>query len=589
MTAILGVSCSFHDSAAALLCDGNLVAAAEEERFSRLKHDARFPARAIEFCLAEGRLEGSELDYVVFYEKPLVKLRRVAATLLATTPHSRQPFERALPGWLHDRLWIRNTLARRLKLPPERVLFVDHHVSHAASALFCSPFTDAAIITIDGVGEWSTTTIGRGTGDWSGGGSSITLESGISFPHSLGLFYSAFTAYLGFEVNEGEYKVMGMARYGEPRFVEQVRRVIELYDDGSFWLDLDYFLFHRSLTRPFSPRFEDLFGLPPRDPRAEFRTPTTHPGATGREAEENQAYADIAASVQQVTEDVVVGLAREARRRTGARNLCFAGGVALNSVANARLLERTDFDQLFVPPAPGDSGGALGAALYVEHVVLQRPRRFVMEHAYWGKAFSEADVIASLEGKSVAYERLDEDALVERTADLLADAKVVGWYQGRFEWGPRALGNRSILADPRNVATKALVNEKIKFREAFRPFAPSVLEERAADFVDPLAAAQHPARFMLLALPLHERARGLVPAADHFGTVRIQTVRREWNPRYHALVSAFGERTGVPALLNTSFNLRGEPIVTSPADALSVFERSGLDVIVMGDVVVAKR
>ncbi|HEY8844576.1 MAG TPA: carbamoyltransferase [Gaiellaceae bacterium] len=589
MTAILGVSCYFHDAAAALLRDGVLVAAAEEERFTRLKHDSRFPASAIDFCLAEGGLQSQALDYVVFYEKPLVKLKRIATTTLATVPRSRELFGRALSSWLRERLWIRDTLSKRLGTPPDRILFVDHHLSHAASALFSSPFEESAVVTIDGVGERTTATIGRGSADWMGGGSSLTLESAITFPHSLGLLYSAFTAYLGFEVNEGEYKVMGMARYGEPRFVDEVSRLIEIYNDGSFWLDLDFFSFHHSLKRPFSPRFERLFGAPPRDPHAEFRTAATHPGARGLELEQNQFYADIAASAQHVTEEVVVGLAMEAYRRTGSANLCLAGGVGLNSVANARLLERTPFERLFVPPAPGDSGGALGAALYVEHIVLGRPRRFVMEHAYWGKAFSEEDVIGTLDRDGVDYERLDEDALLDRVAEMLAGGRVVGWFQDRFEWGPRALGNRSILADPRSASMKATVNEKVKFREPFRPFAPSVLEDRAGDFVDPVAAAQHPSRFMLLALPLHESARADVPAVDHFGTARIQTVRREWNPRYHGLVSRFGERTGVPALLNTSFNLRGEAIVTSPADALSTFKRSGLDVLVMGDVLVAKR
>jgi len=391
LTAILGVSCYFHDAAAALVRDGVLVAAAEEERFSRRKHDSGFPAHAIDFCLEQGGLARGQLDWVVFYEKPVVKLRRIAATVLATAPHGRAPFVRTVEAWAGERLRIRRRLAERLGIPRERVLFVDHHLAHAASAFLASPFEEAALLTVDGVGEWTTAAIGRGADG------AVTLDRGIRFPHSLGLFYSAFTAFLGFEVNEGEYKVMGMAPYGEPRLVDEVRRTIDLHDDGSFSLDLDFFAFHRSLARPYSPRFEELFGVPAKDPAAPFVTRETHPDATRAELERSRVYADIAASAQAVLEDAVVALAREAHRRTGSDSLCLAGGVALNGVANRRILERTPFVHMFVPPAPGDSGGAVGAALYADHVLLGRPRRFVMEHAYWGRAYARAEIDDALQ------------------------------------------------------------------------------------------------------------------------------------------------------------------------------------------------
>ena len=590
MTAILGVSCYFHDAAAALLVDGQLVAAAEEERLSRVKHDARFPEHAIRFCLDRAGLQPGDLDHVVFYEKPHVKVRRILATSLATAPRSGAAFTRAARGLLGERLWIRGRLAAATGVPKERVLFVEHHLAHAASAFFAAPFDEAAVVTVDGVGEWHTATIGRASATWDGSGrNEIVLEDAVMFPHSLGLLYSAFTAYLGFEVNEGEYKVMGMAPYGTPHHVDRVRELVHVYDDGSFWLDMRYFAYQHSLRRPYSDRFERLFDLPPRDPRSEFRTALTNPGETGEELERNQYYADVAASVQAVTEDAVVRMANEAHRRTGSPRLCLAGGVALNGLANGRLLRETPFEEIFIPPAPGDSGGALGAALYAQHVLLGKPRAFTLEHAYWGVEFGDAEIRSSLDAAGAAYVELEPNALVDRVADELAAGKVVGWFQGRFEWGPRALGNRSILADPRRAEMKEIINAKIKFREPFRPFAPAVLEERAAELVAGTGPAQHPARFMLMVLPLAEGAGERVPAVDHFGTARVQTVRREWNERFHDLVAAFERRTSVPVLLNTSFNLRGEPIVTSPEDALSTFERSGLDLLVLGNFVVEKQ
>jgi carbamoyltransferase len=590
VSAVLGVSCFFHDAAAALTLDGVVVAAAEEERFSRRKHDARLPRRAIRYCLESAGLEGGGVDYVVFYEKPLRKLRRVVATLAATAPRSSAAFAAAARAWRDERLWIRASLAEAAGVPAERVLFVDHHTSHAASTFLASPFEEAAVLTVDGVGEWSTTTIAAASGTFDGiGDTTIRLLRSQSFPHSLGLFYSAFTAYLGFEVNDGEYKVMGMAAYGAPRFEEAVRRTLRGYDDGSFWLDLDYFAFHHSLSDSFAPALEELLGELARDPSEPFATRSADPDAPGELVRRGEFYADVAASVQKVTEDTVVALAHEAHRLTGSRNLCLAGGVALNGLANARALRETPFERIFIPPAPGDAGGAIGAALYVEHVLLGRPRSYVMRHAYLGKSWSTDEIRVALDGASASYRIIDdEERLCETLAGELERGRVVGWFQGRSEWGPRALGNRSILADPRDRAMTRRINEKIKYREPFRPFAPAILERDVASYVDGMEAAQLPARFMLLVLPLAESRREQIPAVDHFGTARLQSVTPDANPRFYRLLESFERRTDVPVLLNTSFNLRGEPIVNSPSDALSTFARSDLDLLVLGPCVVSR-
>ncbi len=584
---ILGLSCYFHDSAAALLQNGRLVAAAEEERFSRVKHDFAFPDRAIKFCLARAGISSQELDYVAFFEKPFIKFERILQTALATAPRSATVFRQAMTSWLLDKLWVKTRISRTLDIPSDRVLFVEHHQSHAASAYFCSPFDEAAILTVDGVGEWTTTAVGRGAGN------DIQLAGEVRFPHSLGLLYSAFTAFLGFEVNEGEYKVMGMAPYGVPRFVDEVRRVVRTHDDGSFELDLDYFSFHRSATTTYSPKFEALFGKPRLAEQMFFTASTTYPSYFGAPpgnfhslAAENQHYADIAASIQTVTEEILLGLARAAHQRTGSTKLCMAGGVALNSVANARILRETPFTDLFVQPSAGDGGAALGAALFVSHAVLGHAPRFVMTHASWGESHDEDSIrgaVRALNLPSVCFE--DEERLLDRVVDLLADGKVVGWMQGPFEFGPRALGHRSILADPRGESTKDTVNVKIKFREPYRPFAPSTLLEHANEWFELDQPERHlPARFMLLVTPVRASARGSIPAVTHVdGSARLQTVVRETNPRYYALIERFGQATGVPVLLNTSFNLRGEPIVNTPDEALSTFRRSGLDAIVMGD------
>jgi len=589
---ILGVSCYFHDAAAALLRDGVLVAAAEEERFSRVKHDFSFPARAIEFCLERGGVAARDLDYVAFFEKPLIKFERILQTSLATAPRSGGVFRQAMTGWLLDKLWVKSLLRSTLGIPPDRVLFCEHHESHAASAFLCSPFDDAAILTVDGVGEWTTTAVGRGRG------SDLRLSEEIRFPHSLGLLYSAFTAFLGFEVNEGEYKVMGMAPYGRPRFVDDVKRVVRIGADGAFTLDLDYFSFHYSTTRSFTSRFEQLFG-PPRTPGLPFFTESSgypayygeKPGNFHELARENERYADIAASIQAVTEEIVLAMARHAVDAAGSTRLCMAGGVALNSVANGRILRETPVTDLYVQPAAGDSGAALGAALYAWHVVLGHPRGFVLDRAAWGAVPSPDEIRAVADGSGLAVERYEyEDELVDRTVGLLEGGAVIGWVQGPFEWGPRALGHRSILADPRRADAKDVVNVKIKFREPYRPFAPSVPAERAAEYFDLADPPRHlPARFMLLVTPVRECARARIPAVTHVdGSARLQTVTADTNPRYHNLISRFGEATGVPVLLNTSFNLRGEPIVNTPHEAFSTFSRSGMDALVLDRTVILK-
>jgi carbamoyltransferase len=587
---ILGISCYFHDAAAALLRDGQLVAAAEEERFTRKKHDYGFPQHAIDFCLRAAGTAGPALDYVVFFEKPFVKFERLLLSCLQTFPRSRRLFQEAMVGWLADKLWIRNLIRTRLGVPASRILFSEHHLSHAASAFLCSPFDEAAILTVDGVGEWATASLGVGRGG------QVRLLGEVRFPHSLGLLYSAFTAFLGFEVNEGEYKVMGMAPFGAPRYADAVRRLIRLEDDGSFELDMRYFAFHHSAERTFSERFVELFG-PPREPGLPFFTGTSAaPGAPARPddgalARRNQHYADVAASIQLVVEEVLLRMARHAHRETGLRHLCLAGGVALNSVANGRLLREGPFEELYVQPAAGDAGGALGAALWVHHGLLGKPREFVMEHAAWGPGFGTAEIARALNESGVVHRRYDDEALLlAEVARLLQAGRVIGWFQGRAEWGPRALGHRSILADPRRPEMKDVVNLKIKYREPFRPFAPSVLVERAAEyFTLPDPGRHYPARFMLYVADVAEGQRPAIPAVTHVdGTARLQTVWAATNPRYDALIRRFAEETGVPVLLNTSFNLKGEPIVNTPLDALSTFSRSEMDALVLGDCLVEK-
>jgi carbamoyltransferase len=593
---ILGVSCFYHDSAAALLKDGMLVAAAEEERFTRKKHDNSFPRNAIRFCLETAGITGEDLEYVVFYEKPFVKFERILLSVLGTFPQSWRVFGEAMVNYFDEKLWVKNVLMHEVKVPADKVIFTDHHVSHAASAMFASPFDEAAIVTMDGVGEWTTASIGRGQAQWTDDvENSIELWDELRFPHSMGLLYSAFTAYLGFRVNSGEYKVMGMAPYGQPRYLDEVYKVVRVADDGSIEMNLDYFSYHYSATDTFNHKFVELFG-PPRRPESEFFSLTTHPNKDhpewdDRRAKENQKYADIAASIQRVTEEIVLKMVNTAHRKTGLDKLVMAGGVALNSVANGRVMRESPFQEVWIQPAAGDSGGALGAALYAYHVILGQPRQFVQEHNYWGAEYTEAQMVEAIKAYGFPYERFnDMEALLDRAVDTMLEGKVISWFQGRFEWGPRALGNRSILADPRREEMKEIVNTKIKFREPFRPFAPVILEERADEyFTTQDLDKQYPPRFMLMVSPFQEDKRDKVQAVCHVGgTGRMQTVRRDWNPAYYRVIEKFGEATGIPVLLNTSYNLRGEPIVNTPQNALNTFARSDIDQLVMGPFLVSK-
>ena len=592
---ILGISCFYHDAAACILKDGVLIAASEEERFSRLKHDSRFPILAIDFCLKQAGIGYHDLDYVVFYEKPLKKLDRSLKTLLSVFPKGRKVVDHMLKHWLGQQLWIKQRIKKHCHISESQIFFVDHHYSHAASAFFCSPFQEAAIVTVDGVGEWTTATMGWGKADWIGNGKSeMHLDWEIRFPHSLGLLYSAFTAFLGFEVNEGEYKVMGMAPYGYPRFLDKIEKVVHVGEDGSFHLDLDYFEFHHSTQRMFSQKFVDLFGNS-RAKSDDFFTYATHPKrdhiAWSEEgARQNQYYADIAASIQKKTEEILLKMAREAYRRTGLKKLCLAGGVALNSVANGRILNETPFEDLYIQPAAGDAGGALGASLYAYHVLLGQPRKFVMEHAYWGKSYSQQEIEDFLKKMGVRYQSLDSvESLTNHVVDAIHQGKVIGWFQGRFEWGPRALGNRSILADPRRPEMKEIVNEKIKFREPFRPFAPAILDSYTKEYFDFEEPKQHyPTRYMLEVHKFRDSKGDQVKAVNHMGTGRLQTVQQNTNPVYYELLKKFNEATGVPVLLNTSFNLRGEPIVTTPENAFNTFTKSGIDWLVLENCLVMK-
>jgi carbamoyltransferase len=577
---VLGISCWYHDAAACLLSEDRIVAAAQEERFSREKHDASFPDQAIAYCLEEGGLSASELDYVAFYDKPFLKFERLLETYLRYAPRGLRSFLKAMPLWLKKKLWIPDRIATELGGDEfdGPMLFPEHHQSHAASAFFPSPFERAAILTTDGVGEWATTTWGVGNG------SDLQLRAEIPFPHSLGLLYSAFTYYCGFRVNSGEYKLMGLAPYGEPRFADAIRaELIDVKDDGSFRLNMRYFTYPTGL-RMTGRRFAKLFGAPRREPESKL----------------TQRVMDLARSVQVVTEEVILKMARHVHRATGERNLCLAGGVALNCVANGRLAREGPFADVWIQPAAGDAGGALGAALLARHRHAGGERRPAdgtdeMQGALLGPSFSDKHVERFLEREDVPHERADDP--VRRAAQLLADGNVVGWFQGRMEWGPRALGNRSILADPRRRDMQRVVNRKIKFRESFRPFAPSVLAERASDYFD----LDRPSPYMLLVTQVRgaevegeglerlHRIDSPVPAVTHVdGSARIQTVHAETNPRYHDLLSAFEALTGCPVLINTSFNVRGEPIVCTPADAYRCFRRTHMDALAIGSFVVTK-
>lgn len=592
---ILGISAFYHDSAAALLSDGVLIAAAMEERFSRVKHDNGFPQMAAEFCLQQAGITAQDLEYVVFYEKPLQKFERILQTALNTFPRSSGLWRESMMTWLSDKLWVRSHIARGLGVAADKILFCDHHMSHAASAFFACPFKDAAILTVDGVGEWTTTTLGSGKsslGEAEDAPPTIELFEEQRFPHSLGLLYSTFTAWLGFRVNNGEYKVMGMSPYGAPCYMDKIDKVVAADEsNGAFKLNMEYFDFHRSTTRSYSSRFLQLFGEQ-RNDEAEFFTMRTNPERAAERAamESNQYYADVAASIQQFTEDALIKIAKHLHERTGMNKLVMAGGVALNTKANWRILNETPFEELWIQPAAGDDGGALGAALWVWHTLLGKPRQWVQKHAYYGRSYSDDECRAFLDQEELNYETFaDESKLTEAIVDALTCQQVIGFHQGRFEWGPRALGNRSILADPRGADMKEIVNTKIKFREPFRPFAPVVLRERAPEYFDYPQVADHDTpRYMLMVAPIKHDKQTEIHAVNHEGTGRLQSIDRETNTRYYDIVQQFGEATGVPIVLNTSFNLRGEPIVNTPREAYNTFRNSDIDMLVLGSHIVRK-
>jgi carbamoyltransferase len=576
--AILGISAHYHDSAAALVADGVPVCAVQEERLSRRKHDAAFPVNAIEWCLDHAGIAPEALEAVVFYERSMLKFERILTCALRAFPHSWRSFPGALKNSLGEKAWVRGIIASHLGVPRKKILFVDHHASHAAAAFFTSPTRRAAILTADGVGEWATLTMGRGERR-SDGQEEITLEREVRYPHSLGMLYSTFTAYLGFPVNEGEYKVMGLAAYGRPTCVDRVERVIRRTTDGAFALALEFFEFHTSARRSFSSKFVDLFG-PPRHPYEPIDLET----ADGRR------FADIAASVQQVLEDTLVDIARRLRRETGLPDLCFGGGVALNGVANARLLSESGFERMFVPPAPGDAGCALGAALYADRVYFGHPHRDVPDHPFWGPTVDAQELarIAREDGQPIDTHA--ESECLGLVADALAAGQIVGWMDGASEFGPRALGHRSILAAPHAREMRDRLNRDIKRREEFRPFAPVVPIEVAERYFELPPGGARLGRFMSGVFRVRPEWRDALAAVTHVdGSARVQTLEREMAPRLYALLEAYGRRTGVPVLLNTSFNVAGEPIVATVREGYLTCRRCGIDMLVAGSTLVRTR
>ncbi len=511
-----------------------------------------------------------DVDFVVFYEKPFVKFERMLLTAMSTFPRSAAVFRESMQRWVTDKLWIKSIMAKKLGIPSSKLLFAEHHVSHAASSFYTSPFQEAAILTVDGAGEWTTSTMGIGRG------TKLEMLKEIRFPHSLGLLYSAFTAYCGFEVNEGEYKLMGMHPYGKPRYVDKIYEILNVADDGSLWHDMRYFAYHWSPDTTLNEAFCQHFGRPARDPKLGDKTLDPY-------------YCDMAASIQKVTEEIVMKMARHLHSITGVNQLCLAGGVALNSVANYKIMREGPFKDVYILPAPGDDGGSVGAAYWAYNHVLGQPRGPALDHAYLGSSYTDAQIEEFLKKYSIPFEHIqDDEAFYDFAARQLIDGMVCGWFRGRFEFGPRALGARSIIADPRRAEMKEKLNATIKFREAFRPFAPSVLEERANEFFEIPDAARHfPARFMLYVAPVRMEKRSVLPAITHEdGSGRLQTVFKDTNPAYHGMIRRFGELTGVPVIMNTSFNLKGEPIVESPAHAFNTFSLSGMDLLFLNNYVI---
>ena len=595
---ILGISCYYHDSAAALLCDGDIISAVQEERFSRKKHDSRFPKNAIQYCLKSKNIDLRDLELIIYYEKPLLTFERLLETYIGAAPRGGRSFIAAMQVWLKEKLFLKSELKKKFKSIQERLspnteafvpelLFSEHHLSHAAAAFYPSPFEEAAILCMDGVGEWATTS------SWTGKGNNIKPKWEISFPHSLGLLYSAFTYYCGFKVNSGEYKLMGLAPYGKPKYVKKIKdNLIDIKNDGSFKLDISFFKYHRGF-RMTSKKFHKLFGSPPRD----------------KEKELTQFHMDLAASIQVVTEEIVIKLARSIKKESGLKNLCLAGGVALNCVANGKLLQEKIFENIWIQPASGDAGSALGAALIGWHEYLKKTRKVnphdSMKGTFLGCSFTNEEIINYLNKVNASFIELEDNELFEKLAKILDDGKVIGWFNGPMEFGPRALGGRSIIGDPRNQNMQSVMNLKIKYRESFRPFAPSVLEEHVSEQFE--ISTKSP--YMLLVAPVKSElrkkmskeqeklfgidklniSRSTVPAITHVDySARVQTVSLESNPRYYNLINAFKKRTGCPSIVNTSFNVRGEPIVCTPQDAYRCFMRTEMDVLVLQNQILMK-
>jgi len=585
---ILGISAFYHDSAACLVQDGRILAAAQEERFTRKKHDFSFPKKAVHYCLEESGIQGRDLDFVAFYDKPFIKFERILETYLAYAPSGIRSFIKALPLWVKQKIWMKEVITRELDFEGT-IIFPEHHESHAASAFFPSPFQEAAFLTLDGVGEWTTASYGVGRDN------RVRILSEIHFPHSLGLLYSAFTYYTGFKVNSGEYKVMGLAPYGEPRYKDLIlSELMDLKEDGSFKMNMKYFDYCAGLTMT-SRRFDRLFGGPPRKPESRL----------------TQRDMDLARSVQEVTEEVMLRMARHIHRETEQKSLCLAGGVALNCVGNGRILREGPFEHIWIQPAAGDAGGALGAALFVWYQYLENSRvadnkKDFQQGSFLGPVFDNGYIAGYLERNGIPHTSLGDQAIPETIADLIADQKVIGWFQGRMEFGPRALGNRSIIGDARSQEMQETMNLKIKFRESFRPFAPSVIQERTADYFE--IEAESP--YMLLVAPVKKEmcremssdeqqrfgldklhvARSSIPAVTHVDySARVQTVDRDCNPLYYRLIKTFGDKYGCPVIINTSFNVRGEPIVCTPEDAYRCFMRTNMDYLIMGNFLLEKK
>ena len=559
----LGISCYYHDSAAALLKDGHVIAAVEEERFSRKKFDDDFPKLAITWCLKEAGITPEQIDSVAFYDKPILKFERLLDNYIAVAPRGLNSFLDVIPKWLHKRLWIKTDIKKYLKGFNGEIIFPEHHMSHAAHAFYTSPFEEAAILTVDGVGEWTTASFGIAKNN------TIQLTNDIRWPHSVGLFYSAFTYFLGFQVNEGEYKLMGLSAYGKPKYYDLIiNNLIDVKDDGSIHLNMKYFAFTHDKVMT-NDKFSKLFGIPTKK----------------KHDETLQIHFDIGASAQKVLEEIILKMAQHVYKKTRMKNLCFGGGVALNGVANYNLLKNSPFDNIHIPPSPGDAGSAVGCAQYSYYIHHSQKKNIennlsvaIWENVYVGPSYTNEEIRKFLDSNKVSYEKLDEQSLLEKTAKLISEGNIVGWYQGKMEWGPRALGNRSILADPRDAKMKDILNEKIKHRESFRPFAPSIMEEYVSDYFD----IDVPSPYMLMVTNVKQPKK--IPAVTHIdGTGRLQTVSAESNPLYYNLINEFYKITGIPVLINTSMNVMGEPIVNTPEQAYAMITKTDMDCIIMGD------